>query len=1180
MKKLNAEQQRAVEVERNAVITAGAGSGKTTVLTERFVRLVSRKENPLPVDRVLALTFTRKAAAEMYERIYSRLRSQLEEGGVREQDGLQKELERFDRARISTIDSFCSEIVRQGGAAYGFPEGFRIDEDELKAVVRREGLDFLLKHGDCGPLVAMIESFGFDTILDNFLLVYATAHAHPIAEIAPQQLWERQQEVLTERFVELLEKTRRLLSGIASLPAKPDKKTLVAAVNDARRLVENMPEWRGETGDFSEWLSDLEVKKGNLGNTEEAEICKELRTQLREELRPELTAIHTILSRREEMESLYGLLDSWHRRVLEIKRSRGILTYRDAAELAREILLNNQSVRRYYKSRYDAILIDEFQDNNQLQRDLLFLLAEREDIHRDGVPASADLVPGKLFFVGDEKQSIYAFRGADVRVIKHLKDELESIGGLALSMSTNYRSHPALITWFNHIFDRVFSDSRADYEAEFESLQAGISPDGKDMPTLRFFYGERRGTEAEEAADSEDVEAWHVARFIHESVRDGSLLIKEDGLLRPAEFGDFAVLSRSTGVQWRYERIFRRWGIPYTTGNLLSLFVEAPLNDMFNILELILFPHDRLACLAFLRSPLVNLSDDLALRLLREEGPLFQYPGDTVASQLTPEVPESERAKLRHAGLIYRSLSDMADRLPLEELVYHIWMTFGYRFHLLTTPRYHIYLEHYEYLRRLAADYDRKGASLAELLDFIRPKLGKPEKLGEIKIEDKAEGSGVRMMSVHGSKGLEFPVVILANTGNRGKNSDDSSGPFVISEEHGICINPDSSIKNPLVQRARNEAEQREVAELKRILYVAMTRAQDHLVLAGFHTRNNRNTQRALINMIFQALELDPAALPAEGRLEIPDAPPMYFEYMPEMTEEEVQATPSRKNDAAGRISSGEVSPALMEDYYRAESIAEGTHVVPRLEYPVTELEHWWDRDYITPDGGRSLPELGVDAELDKRGWENAFGTLVHEVLRIRISQGIKEGEMQPGRAVTPADLPAGFLPQEMIESKQMLGEANRLAEGFFASELWKELRTAEEIHVEYPFLYLVPEGAAAGDFAADVYASGPAAAGQDSGEEAGSTGSGLHSGRPSRYLRGVMDLFVIGTQRAWVVDFKTDRTIYQKAHQLQMDVYRLAAQVFAQKQVSCYLFYLRTFEAMEVPERLGTVDSYLKLGC
>ncbi|MGC9312685.1 MAG: UvrD-helicase domain-containing protein, partial [Sediminispirochaetaceae bacterium] len=491
-------------------------------------------------------------------------------------------------------------------------------------------------------------------------------------------------------------------------------------------------------------------------------VLQEARERLREwkTAAGELEPIIALFLNEDTYRGVYSLLGEYQRRVMSAKRSSGVLTFRDVVEMAVLLLREDLDLRNYYKRHFSHVMIDEFQDNNDLQRQLLFLLAEKEDRNVPGGPAPEDLHPGKLFFVGDEKQSIYKFRGADVRVLKSLQNQLQEAGGSSLHLAYNYRSHSGLIEFFNSIFSRILAsgEDSSDFEARFTPLVAPRQHTGF-KPTVRLFY-KPYDPEDEPEGDgpflsSSEAEAWTIVRYIKDMVESKKVRVRDeradkggdergsDGT-RPVTFDDVAVLMRSSSNQIHLEKYLRRSRVPYTVQSIRSLFQEAPINDIYQYLQLIVYPGDRIAYAALLRSPFVHLSDDTVMHILLDQGVGYAADGEPDDEEgADAEAPAAfrhsgeedffrtgeEKKKYLRAKEMYERLAAMAQHAAVAQLIRTLWYDAGYRYVVLRNPDYHHYLEFYDALISLARLSDQRGENLAVFLDFIRDNLGDYKKL-------------------------------------------------------------------------------------------------------------------------------------------------------------------------------------------------------------------------------------------------------------------------------------------------------------------------------------------------------------------------------------------------------------------------------------------------------------------
>jgi ATP-dependent exoDNAse (exonuclease V) beta subunit len=1102
-------QLEAVQVESNAVVRAGAGSGKTAVLSERFLWLLQARK--ARIEEILALTFTQKAAAEMYERIYTRLR---------EEPGTEEHLRRFDQAQISTLDSFCSQIARDAADRFGLPPVLRYDEEAVARLAEELALDFLLEQAREPPLAELLRRYDFNTLRRDLFVSLAVDQFHLAGHEGLPATAERQ---LSACLRALEERWAEAQSPIVELMALEPRTPTIAANQEALRALARLPEL-ARMESFAEagaLLGACVLKKPGGKAAGDVALMKELVDRIRAAL-AELGLIASTLAQRETLRGLFALLERFRLRFLARKRALGLVTFRDVAEMAVEALLRNRSLRRHYQRRFRYILIDEFQDNNRLQKDLLYLLAEREESGGDTVPGEEALQPDKLFFVGDEKQSIYRFRGADVSVFASLHAGLERSGGRSLVLDRNYRSLPGLIRFFNRLFAQVLAGASRDFEARFQEM---YPPDPLPEPAaalpaaclpaevhLLVSQGGTPGAETTEpdqgdALSREEAEALAVARWIRSTVDSGRLAVLDDGSLRPAEFRDIAVLLRSTGNQIHVERMLRQLDIPYSTPNVRSLFLEAPAGDLYVALRLALYPEDRAAYAGFLRSPFVNLSDDTLLRLLlrRAEEPF--------AGIDDPSIPEPDRLKLSQGMEVYRFVREHADRLSPSELLHRLWYEHGYRFFILREPSLHNYLEFYDYLMALAERSERQGDALAGFLELLRENLGQYRRLVELEVPVRPS-PGVQLLTIHKAKGLQFPIVILADMGNRGR-AGGGGRPYYLSEVFGVTLNLGQG--NYFSLQGERETEAKELAEARRLLYVAATRARCHLVLAGTLKRAGGRAEQAHLPMVLSGLGLSPETVfqqtiePIEGCL-------LRVEPIPETTRQEVERLRSPARRPAPDL-------ARLSAFYTGEP-----HRRParRREYTVSELCALLEPE---PGEGRlvSQPALAVDALLADYELENRFGSLVHDLLARWIAD--PEGPCPAVDWRRP-----GIAPEHR---EACLVAAASLARRFLDSPLGRQARSDPGRQTELPFLYRWQTEA------------GPL------------------------YMSGQMDLVFTAEGRTWLLDYKTDRSYREGQYDLQLAFYALACAELVEQPVMPLLFLLRSGREVE-PSRRFTAEELL----
>jgi ATP-dependent helicase/nuclease subunit A len=875
---LTNEQQKAAYCTNNAVIAAGAGSGKTMVLASRFVWLVTIKK--YRVREILTLTFTRKAAAQMYRRIHLML-SETAAGDSGEKGTLaQQALDEFTQARIQTLDSYCSSIVRQAANRYGINPRFVIDEERCRQLAIDEALPFLIAMREDPAILRFYPhknpiSIAYDIFAEALINFTHVDSPSVLQQDLKRQFsvvceeWEKQGGSISAKLHELVDLNnesdkyhpqlgdvlRHFIAGRIIFPSGKElhdffEKLTTIAQKDIIAWTENHSLYHAvfNSLELCAKICGLDLRKGNPKKNPAKEIIKELKT-----LYGEFSSLAVFCLQAGLIHSILTHLSKLQQHYLGKKRSEGVLTYGDVARLAKMILLEQADIRQSEKESFKAIMIDEFQDNNELQKDLLFLLAERHDIANNEVPPAKDLSEGKLFFVGDEKQSIYRFRGADVSVFRALKEEL---GSEDLPLKTNYRSAPLLIGAFNAIFGgskfditgesplskgpAVFapplngvSSSLPAYEASYTSLRANKKNEGK----LTLCILDKKDSLYEDETDDytnvlDPVE--NEARFTAERI---NALLREKDVKGGQKYQphDIAILFRSRSPQYLFEKHLMMLNIPYASEDLNGFFYGGPVNDLMSVLRLAVYPHDRAAYAQMLRSPFVGLSVSGLTICLNNDYSTPRPFGDETLSCLDKQ----DKEKYCHGQSIYQKISDNACTKNICSLINELWYGEGYRYETEWNPQTAAYREMYDYLFHLAAQADEKNKTLAAFVDYIQDLSVSGERLSDIEIPLERP-SAVRLMTIHKSKGLEFPVVFLCCCDKQDRNN--TSDDIFDTVEWGITLTPPlppicmkyKDIRRSFFwERSLNAERSRRTAELRRLLYVGMTRAQNELYLTG-----------------------------------------------------------------------------------------------------------------------------------------------------------------------------------------------------------------------------------------------------------------------------------------------------------------------------------------------------------
>jgi len=1157
---LDPDQKKAAISTANTVIAAGAGSGKTRVLATRYLNLLINRK--IPVDEIYALTFTQKAASEMNARIYASLAS------VSNPEA-HEALNSFDKANISTIDALCNKIARKACAAYGVSPDFRIDNNEAIKLADNLALPYFIEHRASPAIRQLMKRFSLADLPGALFTEPMIRWSTVSSPLDFDAFYRTQKQEIAARFRPTAEKIVRILSRLSDLCHI--KNATTEAVLKHLKTIPEVPDSTDREALISFIASYENINTvrmpGNVAKSELVEL-KELLSQLRYSICPDFSALANWVLNESLLKETLDLLSGFQDLYLRAKRTAGILTFADVSRMAVDALTADPDLRSAWKRNTTALMIDEFQDDNSLQRDLLYLLAEHPDRRETSVPRPDELCPDKLFFVGDEKQSIYRFRGADVSVFRTLSAELApSSAEKPPELATNYRTERLLLEAFNEIFPHVFLRAGGAapiplYEAEFTPV--GISRNTPGLhPGLEVLIINEQNFNPEDPAQlsAAHTEAAEIASRIR-NIRDSGYLVRDGPSVRPCDWNDFAILFRSGTRQHLYEKYLREEGIPYRTESLRGLFSDAPVNDLYAMLRLAVYPADSTAYATVLRSPFVRLgAEGFATAMIRRNGkePGSRLPPDIFDAGTEELLGKSDRLRFALGRECFNRIRDMADRVPACEIVSHLWYREGYRYAVLSEPGLERYTELYDYFFELARQADERGDTLATFLDDIARLMETGEKVEGLDVPVEQTG-GVHMMTVHKSKGLEFPVVFLVDAGNEGMKARNTQ-PVYWSAETGISINTgsaddsDEANENWFFRRDREDDIRRSEAELRRLLYVAMTRAETRLVVTGtIKLVNPAISEERSGDMLAAELAewqaksekkaedkirkggiatkqsffdlLLPAFCTAESRGTIPGC--VIQEILPR------PAAGSRpenavQQDAATRKNRFE-NPET-ESAYNTAPLAQ-IKAPARIRYSATALRQLAGSEHAAahaePDAhsGDLAQRFETTAEaLDLR--HKASGSASDPLDRL-----LARLDMSPNTFGTIAHrhIEARFTGIQAPVQAELAEITREMADRFFASEIGKAALSAVWKKTEYGFITKYPWN-----------------------------GNLLT-------VTGQMDLVFEQGNRIIVVDYKTDRDENPETHADQLAVYRkAAAELRPGKQPETWIFWLRTGTAVRV---------------
>jgi ATP-dependent helicase/nuclease subunit A len=810
-------------LETTILVEAAAGTGKTTEMVGRVVELLGRGEDPA---RLAAVTFTRKAAAQLRERLELKLDTEIRGGGrsPTQRDNLARARGSLDRAFIGTIHSFCGRLLRERPVEAGVDPAFReVEEDEL--LLARESVwqnyidDLLLKEKETlSELSALgVELPQLKQTYENLTrfpdvravsipanrpdLAPAARAADAFLRRAEGELKKYPFEAERDDFIQMLwaASYRRRASALEDDLSRI-RLFEILAVNPKREKAV-WPEGEGLYEDFR--------------------ILREL------SIEPALTAFseyrHPLV--------LSAVAPAAERFLLE-RIARGELNFTDLLMIASRMLRENPDVRRYFQDRYRYLLVDEFQDTDPIQAEvMLYLTGESGDVEdwRRLTPR-----PGSLFIVGDPKQSIYRFRRADIRTYDAVKQIVQRAGGAILELSTNFRSVDRICDWTNGVFEEIFDGSLA-HQARHVALSAVRRSKGTRDGVFRLEVPNESPHPKDDELCERDAEL--IAGWIDAAVSGGSSFSRRGAEgreeLRPARFGDFLILLRGRGHLHQYGRALESRGIPFeiTGGKAYGTSEELPALLLF--LQSVRDPRNPVPLVAFLRSTLSGIDDDALYRFHREGGE-FRFRRDP---------PGGSDPRFGVAFTLLREASGWARELPPGAAIARMCERLGILAGGYTEPsgetRAGNVLRALSEARKLSAS----GFSFSETVDALEELIAESA-TEEMNIEPGREDA-VRVMNLHQAKGLEAPVVFLAGpipnrSGSRGpqyhvdRDAAEPEGYFLFSYRA-----PWNDFGAEEIARPKNwdalRAEEIELAaaEEQRLLYVAATRAMNTLVVSA-----------------------------------------------------------------------------------------------------------------------------------------------------------------------------------------------------------------------------------------------------------------------------------------------------------------------------------------------------------
>lgn len=830
---LTAAQRDAIErTDLSLAVTSGAGCGKTFVLTRRYLQHLHDDGLPDAPTRIVAVTFTEKAALEMRQRVGRLLSDQLAAAPDDAGRALLGEwLRRLPAARITTIHGFCAALLRAHAVVAGVDPDFAVLADPFQV---RQMVDRACSDAPLGALAAgdeavaeLIEAVPLDKVVaflgelaDERWRWSAADYADPAATL---RRWAGQARVAEQVAWDALDldALRTEMRALAAVPCNdPDDKLAVHRATQLASLALLLDDPASRT---PQRFADLHPRPGNIGSARTwggREAVADLRRRLKALLATvePLGELAAPLNESDEraarhLAALTRLADDAVRRYAAAKRRGGWLDFVDLLVGARDLLRDNAEVRRRTAADVGRLLIDEFQDTDSLQRELLWLAAGCEGL----APP-----PGRVFFVGDAQQSIYRFRGAEVEVFAEVRDALGADNRRRLDL--NFRTHAPGIALVNRLFGPLMGPA-------FEPLRAHRA-EPPPAPAAEILLA-ACPQEKPSAADRARSEAGVLAQRVAELLADGQPRVWDDraAAWRPARPGDVAILFRRLTNTAPYEEALADAGVPFYVVAGAGLYRQQEVYDLANALRAIDNPLDDVALAGFLRGGMVGLDDNALLHVARTlEPPYRPGLGD---ERLAAALPPGAHQRLAWAADVLDRLAARKDALGLDALIEALLAETGFEAALLGTPYGLRKCGNVHRVLDQARQAQSAGATLRQFVEYLSTLTVEQVRAEQAAVEAE-EDDVVRLMTIHKAKGLEFPVVFLADLNYSPR---DRSGMLGVRGPLGLTLNlPPADEETPASQSAvvaaridRLHAE----AEDLRSFYVAVTRHRDYLAFVG-----------------------------------------------------------------------------------------------------------------------------------------------------------------------------------------------------------------------------------------------------------------------------------------------------------------------------------------------------------
>lgn len=837
-RKWTPEQFSAIEQNGSVLVSASAGTGKTAVMTEKVVNFLIQSE--LSIDGILVITFSNAAAKEMAERISKRLAEISEDGTISKakRDIAIKRRMNLSNAHIETFHAFCKDIISKHYYKVGISSDFKVGEPNTVKLIMKKATDKVLEEefrNKNSTFIRLAEYIDGGEKIDDVII----ASCNKMSNIVDLNAWKEKTianyEINDEFSKEIAEMIKKDFSDAANLLKKAvdscedikTKKKIEAELNTVLFSLEKME--YDHINAIDESTIECICTKITYPRKIDCTLTKKLRDEANKHLefyKKNNITTKTQLERIKEMAPVVRYFIDVCQKVNEefakMKKNAHIIDFNDMEHLALKILEDN-IIANQYRAQFGRIFIDEYQDTNPIQEAIIEKISKKNN----------------LFCVGDFKQSIYRFRASDPTLFLNRSENYEKNAlGTVISLNKNFRSSQNILNCANDVLDIASrTSSEINYDEE-QKLIHNRDDDNESQPVVvRILNKNKRDIDTDPTEDlsTEEIEVYNTIDIIKNIIGKEIYNTKTDNK-KPAEYGDICILCRKlSGISELFYKIFSQENIPFSIEKPTELFNTVEIENIINILELAENPNNDTGIIAFMHMGFFDFEDKDILEIRK-----FKYTESLYNNICLIATENSEIGGKCKLFLDFLERARRETGRHISEILNNILSELNYLDYIAVMPNGKQRISNIDVFKQYVYDYDVNNNKETTLYDFIKyiKKIKNDNPVVASEINSTIDTNRVKITTIHKSKGLEYPIVILPFVG-KGFNKNDTRNNVVFDVKNGLGFryfnNTNRSKGKTLVREfiTREQAE-KSVEEELRLLYVAMTRAKEILVIQGF----------------------------------------------------------------------------------------------------------------------------------------------------------------------------------------------------------------------------------------------------------------------------------------------------------------------------------------------------------